>query len=52
MTESDLVIENIDGDAAVIVTVTTLGTDGSETLAQAVREGIEVELPDDQVVER
>jgi len=52
MTETDLIIENVDGDAAVIVTVMTLGTDGSETLAQIIREGIEAELPDDQVAER
>jgi len=49
---SDYVITTVDGDRAVLVTVTSFQIDGAAELERAVCEAIEGCVADDQVVDR
>lgn len=52
MTEHTLTIRDADGRAAVAVTITALGTDAGDELAERARDAIATALPDGQVIER
>jgi hypothetical protein len=52
MTGYDLTIDNVDGEQAVMVTITGLGVEGSDQLAAQTKRAIEKEFAADQVEDR
>jgi hypothetical protein len=52
MTGYDLTIENVDGEQAVMVTITGLGVEGSDELADQAKRAIERQFAAGQVGDR